>query len=48
MKKTEVPATLALPEELDVTEIEMINDVFTLTTHCTRERKTGAQLFCAT
>ena len=33
----EVPAPLALPEELEVTEIEMIDDIFTITAHCTRE-----------
>jgi transposase len=37
MKKTEVPATLALPEELEITEIETIDDVFTITAHCTRK-----------
>ena len=38
MKKMEGPAPLALPEELEITEIEMINDVFTITAHCTRKR----------
>jgi transposase len=38
MKKMERPAPLALPEELKITEIEMINDVFTLTAHCTRKQ----------
>jgi transposase len=33
----EVPAPLALPEGLEITEIEMIDDVFTITAHCTRE-----------
>ncbi len=37
MKKMEVPAPLALPEELEVTEIEMIDEVFTITAHCTRK-----------
>ena len=32
-----VPAPLALPEELEVTAIEMIDDVFTITAHCTRK-----------
>lgn len=32
----EAPAPFALPEELEVTEIEMIDEVFTLTAHCTR------------
>jgi hypothetical protein len=38
MKKMEVPATLALPEELEVTEIEMIDEIFTITAYCTRKR----------
>jgi transposase len=33
----EVPATLALPKELEITEIEVIDGVFTVTTHCTRK-----------
>lgn len=33
----EVPATLALPKELEITEIEVIDEVFTVTTHCTRK-----------
>ncbi|WP_201377749.1 ISL3 family transposase [Ktedonobacter sp. SOSP1-52] len=33
----EVPVTLALPEELEVTEIEMIDEVFTITAHCIRK-----------
>ena len=37
MKKREVPVPLALPEELEVTEIEMIDEVFTITAHCTRK-----------
>jgi transposase len=37
MKKMEVLASLALPEELEVTEIEMIDDAFTITAHCTRK-----------
>jgi transposase len=37
MKKMEVPATLALPEELEVTEIEMIDEIFTITAYCTRK-----------
>jgi len=37
MKKMEVLATLALPEELEVTEIEMIDEVFTITAHSTRK-----------
>jgi transposase len=36
MKKTDVPATLVLPEELEVTEIELIDDVFTITARSTR------------
>ena len=36
MKKMEAPAPLALPEELEVTEIVMIDEVFTLT--CRRKR----------
>ncbi|MFL5693468.1 MAG: hypothetical protein ACJ795_16865 [Ktedonobacteraceae bacterium] len=46
MKKMEVPATLTLPEELEVTEIEMIDDVFTITAHCTR--KHPCCLLCGT
>jgi transposase len=37
MKKREMLVPLALPEELEVTEMEVIDDVFTLTAHCTRE-----------
>jgi hypothetical protein len=37
MKKIEVSAPLTLPEELEVTEIEMIDDVFTITAHSTRK-----------
>jgi transposase len=37
MKKMEVQAQLALPEELEVTEIEMLDEVFTITAHCTRK-----------
>src|SRR5438477_11447628 len=37
MKKMEVPATLALPEELEVRGIDMIDEVFTITAHCTRK-----------
>lgn len=37
MKKMEVPAPLALPEELEVTEIEMSDEIFTVTAHCTRK-----------
>jgi transposase len=37
MKKIEMPATLALPEELEITEIEMIDDVLTITAYCTRK-----------
>lgn len=37
MKQMEVPATLALPEELEVTAIEMIDEVLTITAHCTRK-----------
>jgi hypothetical protein len=37
MKKMEVSATLALPEELEVTEIEMIDEIFTITAHCIRK-----------
>jgi transposase len=37
MKPMEVPAPLALPEELEVTEIEMRDEGFTLTAHCTRK-----------
>ncbi|GHO82648.1 hypothetical protein KSZ_06540 [Dictyobacter formicarum] len=36
MKKKETPAPLALPEELKVTEIAMIDEVFTITAHSTR------------
>ena len=32
----EVPVTLALPRELEITEIEMIDDIFTITAHSTR------------
>jgi len=37
MKKMKVSATLALPEEMEVTEIEMIDDTFTITAHSTRK-----------
>lgn len=37
MKKREVPAPLALPEDLEVTEFEIIDDVFTVTVHSTRK-----------
>jgi transposase len=37
MKKMEALAPLALPEELEATEIEMIDEVFTITAHCTRK-----------
>ncbi len=37
MKQMEVPAPLALPEELEGTEIEMSEEVFTITAHCTRK-----------
>jgi transposase len=37
MKKMEVPAPLVLPEELEVTEIAMIDEVFTITAHSTRK-----------
>ena len=37
MKKKEAPAPLALPEELEVTEIEVHDEVLTITAHCTRE-----------
>jgi hypothetical protein len=37
MKKMELPAPLALPEELEIMEIEMIDDVFTMTAHSTRK-----------
>jgi hypothetical protein len=36
MKKMELTAPLALPEELEVTEIAMIDEVFTITVHSTR------------
>lgn len=36
MKKREVSAPLALPEELEIREIEMVDDVFTITAHCTQ------------
>src|SRR5690242_3719861 len=36
MKKMEVLASLALPEDLEVTEIAMLDEVFTLTVHSTR------------
>ena len=35
MKKMEMPAPLALPEELQVTEIAMIDEVLTITAHST-------------
>ncbi|GHO96737.1 transposase [Reticulibacter mediterranei] len=37
MKKREVLTPLALPEELEITEIEMNDEIFTLTAHCTRK-----------
>src|SRR5579859_5667815 len=37
MKKMKVLAPLALPEELEVTEIEMIDDVFIITAHSRRK-----------
>ena len=37
MKKIEVPIPLALPEELEVTEIEITDEIFTIITHCTRK-----------
>jgi hypothetical protein len=33
----EVAAPLALPEELETTEIEMSDEVFTITAHCTQQ-----------
>ena len=36
MKKLEISAPLALPEELEVTEIAMIDEVFTITAYSTR------------
>ncbi len=29
--------SLALPEELEITEIELVDDVFTISAHCTRK-----------
>jgi len=37
MKKMEGLAPLALPEELEITEIEIIDDIFTIRVHCTRK-----------
>jgi zinc-finger of transposase IS204/IS1001/IS1096/IS1165 len=37
MQKMEMPAPLALPEHLEVTEIAMIDEVFTITAHSTRK-----------
>ena len=37
MKKMEGLAPLTLPEELEITEIEIINDIFTISAHCTRK-----------
>lgn len=37
MKKREVFTPLALPEELEITEIEMNDEIFTITAHCTRK-----------
>jgi hypothetical protein len=37
MKKMEAPALFAFPEELEITEIEIINDVFTIAAHCIRK-----------
>ena len=37
MKKVETPALLALPEELEVSAIEMLDDVFTISAHATRK-----------
>jgi hypothetical protein len=36
MKQMEVQAQLALPEDLEVTAIEILDEVFTITVHCTR------------
>lgn len=36
MKKMEVSTPLALPEELEVTEVEMIDEVLTITAHSTQ------------
>ena len=38
MKKMEALAPLALAEELEVTEIEMHDEVLTITAHCTRKQ----------
>ena len=37
MKKREGPASLALPEDWEVTEIEIIDEVFTVTLHSTQK-----------
>lgn len=37
MKKMEVATALALPEELEITMIEMIDEVLTATARCTQE-----------
>jgi hypothetical protein len=37
MKKIEVQAPPALPKELKITEIEMSDEIFTLTAHCMRK-----------
>jgi transposase len=37
MKKMEVLAPLALPEEWEITEIEIIDDIFTIRAYCTRK-----------
>ncbi|MBO0793416.1 MAG: transposase, partial [Ktedonobacteraceae bacterium] len=37
MKKMEMLAPLALPEEREVTEIEMRDEIFTITAHCIRQ-----------
>ena len=37
MQKMETPAPLALPEHLEVTEIVIIDEVFTITAHSTRK-----------
>ena len=37
MKKMEAPAPCALPEELEITEIDLIDDVFTIAAHSTQK-----------
>lgn len=37
MKKIKVLTTLALPEELEITEIEIKDGIFTMSVHCTQK-----------